>query len=298
MFSKYDFFLYLLRLKNNFNMILTTSKKEYKSYISTSYGFYEGNIKLTGLSRYDSLQQINKNKKLEKIILIIPNWRMNIKGTFDFLTYNSIYSPFFKVSQYFEFYNSLINNKKLLKSMDELNYKGYFCLHPYFSSQYIDFTQNSFFKIKKSCDYQELLLRGSLLVTDYSNIFFDFAYMKKPIIYTQFDFKQYNENSYFNYKKDGFGPIYDDIEKTVNGIIESMENNCLLKSKYLRRIKKYFTYFDNKNNVRIFNAITGMSEKSNIIFKIDKYICSIVLIFVCLFKILNNVSKKSYYWFI
>ena len=31
--------------------------------------------------------------------------------------------------------------------------------------------------------YQELLNNSSLMVTDYSSVYFDFAYLKKPVIY-------------------------------------------------------------------------------------------------------------------
>ena len=62
--------------------------------------------------------------------------------------------------------------------MKNFNYSGAFCLHPCFSSQWIDFNQNEFFSVNEHCNYQELLLTGSLLITDYSSIFFDFAYLR------------------------------------------------------------------------------------------------------------------------
>jgi len=79
------------------------------------------------------------------------------------------------------------------------------------NGEYLDFEKNDVFEIKESCDYQELIKESSLLITDYSSIFFDFAYLKKPVIYTHFDYNEYRENhvpeGYFNYKNDGFGPI-------------------------------------------------------------------------------------------
>ena len=82
------------------------------------------------------------------------------------------------------------------------NYTGIFCLHHYFSAQWIDFQKNDQFVIKDKCNYQELILESSLLITDYSSIFFDFGYLKKPIIYTQFDYHEYRlehfSEGYFN----------------------------------------------------------------------------------------------------
>ena len=265
-------------LQKNFKIVTTASKKEYQSFISKNYGYYEANIKLTGFARYDNLLQLKKSKKFEKFILIIPAERKNIKGILDYNEYN----PFFKNSQYFEFYNNLINNEKLLKTMDKFNYTGYFCIPPSLSSQSIDFNQNSRFQIKDCSNFQKLLSKASLLITDYSRVFLDFAYLEKPIIFTQFDSKQYHENEnqkdYFDYTKDSFGPVYNGIGKSIDGIIIAIENCCVIKKKYIRRIKKYFAYFDDKNSMRIFNEITGISKKY-IFYKIDKCIGFFVVIF-------------------
>jgi CDP-glycerol glycerophosphotransferase (TagB/SpsB family) len=143
--------------------------------------------------------------------------------------------------------------------MKKFNYTGIFCLHPSFSSQYIDFTENNLFSIKNKCNYQDILLKASLLITDYSSIFFDFAYLKKPVIYAHFDYEEYRLNhcpeGYFDYEKDGFGSITYDLKTTVDAIINEIENNCLLKEIYLRRINNFFTYFDELNNDRLYKEI-------------------------------------------
>ena len=147
--------------------------------------------------------------------MIAPTWRKYIKKNKDSPILSSIYSENFKNTQFYQFYNDLINNKELIKSMESNNYKGIFCLHHYFRAQFIDFTSNEVFEIKEFCDYQNLIMEASLLITDYSSIFFDFGYLEKPVIYTHFDYETYRledyPEGYFNYKKDGFGPIYDII---------------------------------------------------------------------------------------
>ena len=109
------------------------------------------------------------------------------------------------------------------------------------------------------CDYQNLLLKSSLLITDYSNIFFDFGYIRKPVIYVHFDFEEYKNThghqGFFDYIRDGFGTICSDINSTINEIIYEIENNCTLRKKFLKRIKKFFAFTDNNNNERIFNEI-------------------------------------------
>ena len=95
----------------------------------------------------------------------------------DFKSNENLYSSTFNSTDFYNFYNNLINNDELLYNMEKYNYIGIFCLHPYFSKQWIDFKQNKYFYIKEICDYQNLILKSSLLVTDYSSIFFDFSYL-------------------------------------------------------------------------------------------------------------------------
>ena len=55
-------------------------------------------------------------------------------------------------------------------------------------------------------DIQNLLKDSALMITDYSSVFMDFAYMEKPEIYFQFDEDQFRSThyakGYFDYKKD------------------------------------------------------------------------------------------------
>ena len=208
---------------------------------------------------------------------------MNIQGTKDLITYESIHSDTFIYTDYFKFYNDLINDPKLLFQMSKYNYTGIFCLHPCFSAQWVDFNQNNIFSVLDKCDYQKLLLESSLLITDYSSIFFDFAYLRKPIIYSHFDYEEYRDNhyqkGYFDYRTDGFGPICKHINCTVDEIIFEIKNNCNLTKKYLRRINKFFTFSDDNNSKRIFDIIRRNEAKE---IKSSKYPLFIIFFIILL----------------
>jgi len=265
---KDDLSNYLNWLNKKYDYFVTSSKKEYKSLLNYKYGYNKNNIILTGLPRYDNLQRLKNIINVKKKIIIIPTWRINIKGTIDLITYESIHSEIFIYTDFYKFYNKLINDQNLLLYMNKFNYTGIFCLHPCFSAQWIDFNQNEFFSVRKKCNYQKFLLEGSLLITDYSSIFFDFGYLRKPVIYSHFDYDEYRSNhyqeGYFDYEKDGFGPVCRDLNCTVNEIIYEIKNNCLLRAKYLQRIKKFFTFSDENNCQRIFREITKKKKSLNV----------------------------------
>ena len=299
---KDDLSNYLHRIKRNIDLFITSTKKEYNSILSFEYGYNKNNILLTGLPRFDELENYNKysnNKKIDdKIILIMPTWRKYIKAKRESPLYKNIYSDTFKYTKFYNFYNDLINDFRLMKMMQLYNYTGIFCLHEYFGAQWIDFKENKLFKIKNECNYKELLIKGSLLVTDYSSIFFDFAYLKKPVIYTHFDYKEYRLNQYiegyFNYRRDGFGNVYNNLNKTIDAIIKEMKNGCKLNKKYLRRINEFFTFFDEHNNDRLFgniNKITNINIKINIMNKIYMSEFCSFLILLKIIKIINRLSN-------
>ena len=81
--------------------------------------------------------------------------------------------------------------------------------------------------------------------------------MKKPIIYTQFDKKEFYESQYdrgnFIYEKDGFGDVMETEEDVVNEIIKFIENDCQMSEKYKKRVDSFFEFHDNLNSERIFN---------------------------------------------
>ena len=95
-----------------------------------------------------------------------------------------------------------------------------------------------------SYDVQDLLKKSKLLITDYSSVFFDFAYMMKPCIYYQFDLKEFTEHhygrGYFNYEKDGFGRVVSDSETLIEEIIKTINRNYELEERYRGNICRFF----------------------------------------------------------
>ena len=279
---KDDLAIYLNRIRTNFDLIITSSYKEYKSLLINNYGYGKNNIALTGLPRFDKLKNMEESTKTKKIILVFPTWRMYIKGVIDLHTHESIKSDNFLNTTYYNFYNDLINNPILISKMKKFDYKGILCLHKNFKEQYILFKTNNLFKIKKSCNKQKLLIESSLLITDYSNIFFDFAYINKPVIYSQFDYNEYRNNhykkGYFDYKKDGFGPICYNINCTIKTIISLIEKKCKLRKYYKNKIKKFFYYIDDLNTKRTYEKILRNKNKNSIEYPILLFFILIIFI--------------------
>ena len=88
----------LNRLNSNINLLVTSTIREYNYILESNYGFKKQNVILTGLPRFDNLEKYKKNaiKDNSKMILVLPTWRLYIKGSKDSLMFEKIHSDYFK----------------------------------------------------------------------------------------------------------------------------------------------------------------------------------------------------------
>jgi len=117
----------------------------------------------------------------------------------------------------------------------------------------------------KEYDVQTALKESAYLVTDYSSIFFDFAYMKKPLCYFQFDYEEFREKhypaSYFDFTDDGFGPVVKTVDALVDELTASYARDFTMNDEYAVRVDETFRYRDNQNNRRVLAAIEELARK-------------------------------------
>ena len=244
------------RLSKNIRVLVATCRPEYEGILNGDYGYTQREIHLTGLARFDNLYDERK-----KIIAILPTWRHNLEGEIIPGTSKRAYIPDFRDSEYFRFFDSLIHDERLNSAMEEYGYRGVFYLHPVFEAQFPDFTSSEFIEVGNGvADYQKVFRESSLLITDYSSVGFDFAYLKKPLIYAQFDEETFYLNhswgkGYFTYRKDGFGPVLTSLDDTVDKIIDYLAHDCQMEEEYLERVDNFFAFTDRNNCQRILAEI-------------------------------------------
>lgn len=264
--TKDDISGWLNRFNKNISIFVTAGKPEYQSILDGDYFYDENVVKLTGFPRFDHLTRMGKNVK--KKVLVIPTWRKTLSKCVDPRTDTSVYYDKFKESDFFAFYNGLINHPRLLECMRRKGYEGLFCLHPLFTEQYVDFTENDVFSVNKGyVDYQKQFAECALLVTDFSSVFFDFGYLKKPVVYSQFDKDEFfaghsYSEGYFSYEDNGFGPVCRNLESTVDALVKELENDCRNDPKYIKRIEEFYPFFDDKSCERVYNSICELAEEN------------------------------------
>lgn len=248
--------LSLQKYKKHYSLFVTSTKREYQSIVEKNYGYSPEEVILTGLPRYDRLYNNAK-----KCITIMPTWRRSLVGSFDPKNARWKLMPGFESSSYYRFYAALLTSEKLREHANRLGYSIRFLIHPVLSPYADRFPHPPHITfLGRVTNYRDVFAESALILTDYSSVAFDFAYLRKPVIYAQFDENHY-EKGYFDYERDGFGEVEHNLEGTVDRIIEYMENGCQLKDKYRQRIDSFFAFHDRNNCQRVFEKILELDKK-------------------------------------
>ena len=239
---------------DNVKKYFVASHFEAENLLRPEYGYNETHIVTSGVARYDGLKSNAKRQ-----ILIAPSWRNYLAKPGEGKGEARRKNGQFKESKYFQIYNSLINDQQLLSVAERTGYKIVFLLHPITSSQIDDFEAHderiSVVASTNGVSYEEMLTESDLMVTDYSGIQFDFAYMNKPIIYYQpKELPPTYDEAVYTYKNDSLGEMTETHAQLISKVCEYMENGCQVPSKYKKRMDSFFYHHDHNNAKRIYEA--------------------------------------------
>ena len=250
-----------LYFKNtNMRLFVTSTYPEY-NFIKDKFGYPEGNVQLLGLPRFDNLN----NDILDKdTILVMPTWRQWIAKGVE--TRDIEGTEKFEDTEYYKGWSEFLKSDKLDKILKKYNKKLLFYPHRNMQKYISSFeakSENITICNWENNDIQEVLKKASIMITDYSSVFFDFWYMKKPVLFYQFDeekFRKYQySEGYFSYRNNGLGEWSDNLDELLNkldGVLSSGSEEMDDK-----KYDEYFKYTDNCNCERVYDAIKGLSKK-------------------------------------
>lgn len=248
-----------LHYKNTkMRLFISGARPEYE-YLKKVFGYPDGYIKYTGFARFDNLHNLRPQANK---ILLMPTWRswLKLKGRASEIGNDDIND--IANSNYVRTYSNLIRNEKLIQFLESKNLELYFYPHRN-AQQFIKYFEvlSPNIKICSETDYtiDELLKTSTLMITDYSSVCMDFAYMQKPIIFFQFDEEEFRagqyKESYFSYKNSGFG----NYTQTIDGVVENLEyfynRDFQVTHETLHAHAHFFKLYDLNNCERNYQAI-------------------------------------------
>ena len=243
-----------------------------------------------GYPRNDFLYNYTKNdvrdikKKLgieginKKIILYAPTWRDNQHTSGVGYTY--------KTAIDFDY----------LKEKLEQDYIILFRAHYLVASEF-DFKkyEGFIYDVSRFDDINELYVISDLLITDYSSVFFDYANLKRPIIFYMYDLAEYQNETrgfYLDLKE-----LPGNIVKTEKDLIQEINNKFVYNEKYKAFNKKYNYLEDGNASERVVNKFVRSKSAKPLLINIFKKVKykdeKINFKAIALFKLLCSKEKPD-----
>lgn len=223
-------------------------------FIRDSFGHPEGVARYLGFCRFDHLLTA---KAPRRDILLMPTWRGS--------HYPS--GRDFPGTAFYRHYQALLNSPELHALLEEADCRLVFYPHIELQRELHHFSSDSERVVLadyRSYDVQELLMNSALLITDYSSVYFDVAYLDRPVIYDQFDeaeFRKYHyQKGYFDYDRDGFGPVCRTERELLDQLRACVQREFAVETQYRERAQHFFPLRDQNNCQRTYEAILSLKR--------------------------------------
>lgn len=229
----------IMHMHKNYDFILTSSKASLPNF-AEAFGYDEDYFKIIPLPRVDLLndKQYQKNikNKIQNDYPILKNKK------------NILYAPTFRKNENSEAIN------KFLDSVDYNKYNVILKLHPLSN---LNITNNKVIKDNKYSTL-DMFFISDYIVTDYSAITYEAAFLKKPLFFYTYDIDTYinKRDFYIDYKKEMPGIISNSYKK----IIKAIEDDNYDLSKIQKFSDKYIEYNNNSVNSIIDLILENMKE--------------------------------------
>ena len=245
-----DLHRYLNRLYNDRLYMLVSGEAERKRVTGGAFVMPEDHVWLTGLPRFDRLEDRDAKK-----VIVCLTWRARFAGLSD---------EALRKSDYWAALTRLMNDEALKHGLAERGYTLAMRLHPNMIGRLpleqipddVEVFQGS---------YRDMFAQGSLLITDYSSVVFDFAYLGKPFIYYQFDRDSFFDGSHsfdkgdVDYEKEGLGEVILDHDTLRAAILAYADSGCAVKAEYRERTERFFAHRDRENCRRVYEKIRELT---------------------------------------
>ena len=246
-FMTYDTAQFDNRLRDNTQLFFCASQIEKEHLLKKIYDYDEAMIKVTG---YPLLDTLTDNK--EKLILISPGDRRQ------FCIYEHSEYYRFSESRFFKLYNNILIDPILLEAIRSHGYK-IAVLMPHSIEKFIKlFTSSDDITLYEYTEGNEAMLisKASLLITDYCDIQYRFAYLNKPVVYYYpHDLPIQQEYKNEGLAKSSFGELFFEHDSLINYLIREIDKDFRQKPYYSKKCREFFQYHDTDNCKRIIKTL-------------------------------------------
>ena len=176
-----------------------------------------------------------------------------------------LYAPTWRDDEYYgrgEYKFTLKLDLRLLKQELGEDYIVLLRTH-YFIANNLDISgvEDFVVNVSKYDDITELYLISDILITDYSSVFFDYANLKRPILFYTYDLEKYRDmmrGFYLDIEKDVPGPLLFSDEEVVDAIKNIDTISDEYKNKYEEFYEKFCSLEDGHASEKVAKRVFGL----------------------------------------
>jgi glycosyltransferase involved in cell wall biosynthesis len=253
------------------DLFVTSTPDEHASVTAdhTSYVFTGKEAVRTGLPRFDVLLEAAAAVPRDRrdLVLVAPTWRNWLVRPLDKDSQRrEDIGAAFLDSDFVRQWLALLTSPRLQEACERHGLTLAFLPHPNLQPSLPRLDLPAHVRTLGFDDVRGTFARTALLVTDYSSMAFNAAYLERPVVYHQFDADRMfggdhiGRGGYFDYHRDGFGPVTSSPDEAVASVVEILDGGATPPAEYLARITAAFPERDGQCRRRVFDAIVASTE--------------------------------------
>lgn len=233
-----------------------TATPQETSFVVDELKYSADVVKMCGFARFDALHipESDGNR-----IFIMPTWRKWLRFRSEG---HEDAQMDIQSSEYLSMWKEFLNSPELQDLIEQKDLEIIF--FPHSNMKGILSPESivpSYIRIADTDkdDIQELIKSSRLLITDYSSVFFDMVYMKRPVLFYQFDLEMFRKYHYaqgwFDYQATSFGKSVKDADSLIAEISRLADLDFCISEDFEKEHERTFPLYDTENSKRIYELL-------------------------------------------
>lgn len=262
--------------QQSIDRLITLSPAEYAAVVAddTPYMLTTKETRLTGLPRHDALRALAYSQPRAPVdtLLIFPTWRAGLVDTRAQGLSSAQRMARFAAGDYAQHWAELLNSEPLRVQAARSGLRLVFMPHPNAAPYLSAFCVPDHVTVltKAQTRIQPLLCRTAVMLTDYSSIVFEMAYLRRPVLYYQFDRAQFFGGAhnwrpgYFDFERDGFGPVAQQQSELLTELARVLNTAPTPAPLYRARMERAVAQTDGQSCRRVFDSIVALHHSAQV----------------------------------
>jgi hypothetical protein len=219
-------------------LVLATAGPEHDAFAGEStYRLTPSEVVHVPMPRLHELSAAAREAGAPHRLLVAPTWRRELAARFSD-------APLAERQQapYVRHWTGVLGSDDLHRVAEQHGLRVTFVPHPNARELFTGLVTDERVDVVSPDEtpYRALLATSAVLVTDYSSITFDLAWLGRPTVYLQHDRDEFYggrhnvRTGWFSYEDDGFGPVTHDVAGTVQGVEEVLSGSGVYRARVAR----------------------------------------------------------------